>query len=65
MFQWKIKEIFKDLLNVFGIADDILGVGYGSDDKDHDKMISKVLQIYRQVNLKLNKDNCFINNCFS
>ena len=36
MFQWKIDEIFKDLPNVFGIADDILVVGYDSDGKDHD-----------------------------
>ena len=28
MFQRKIDEIFKDLPNVFGIADDILAVGY-------------------------------------
>ena len=36
MFQRKIDEIFKDLLNVFGIADDILVVGYDADGKDHD-----------------------------
>ena len=35
MFQLKIDEIFKDLLNVFGIADDILVIGYDSDGKDH------------------------------
>ena len=31
----KIDEIFKDLPNVFGIADDILIVGYDNDGKDH------------------------------
>ena len=36
MFQRKIDEIFKDLPNVFGIADDILAVGYDDDGKDHD-----------------------------
>ena len=51
MFQWKIK-IFKHLPNVFGIADDILVVGYDSDDKDHDEMLWHVLQICRHVNLK-------------
>ena len=37
MFQRKIDEIFKGLLNVFGVADDILIVGYDADDKDHDR----------------------------
>ena len=36
MFQRKIDEIFKDLHNVYGIADDILLVGYDRDDKEHD-----------------------------
>ena len=36
MFQRKIDEIFKDLPNVFGIADDILVVRYDIDGKDHD-----------------------------
>ena len=58
MFQQKIDEIFKKLPNVFGIADDILVVGYDSDSKDHDKMLWQVLQICRNVNLKLNKDKC-------
>ena len=39
MFQHKIDEIFKNLLNVFGIADDILVVSYDSDGKDHDEML--------------------------
>ena len=34
MFQRKIDEIFKDQLNVFSIADDILVVGYEVDSKD-------------------------------
>ena len=36
MFQRQIGEIFKDLPNVFGIADDILVVVYDRDGKDHD-----------------------------
>ena len=37
MLQCRIDEIAKDLLNVFGIADDILVVGYDSDGKNQDK----------------------------
>ena len=58
MFQWKIGKIFKDLPNVFAIANDILVVGYDSDGKDHNETIWQVLQICRHVNLKLNKDKC-------
>ena len=42
----------------FGIEDDMLVVGYDSDGKDHDETLQQVLQICRQVNLKLNKDKC-------
>ena len=48
------------LINVFGIADDILVVGCDSNGKDHNNTIQKVLQICRQVNLKLNKDKCHL-----
>ena len=34
MFQWKIDEIFNDMPNVFGTADDILVVLYGDDGRD-------------------------------
>ena len=37
MFQQRSSEIFKDLPNVFGIADYILIVGYDTDDGDLDK----------------------------
>ena len=56
MFQTRIDDIFKDLLNVFGIADDILVVGYDVDGKYHDDTQQRVLQICRQVNLKLYRD---------
>ena len=36
MFQQKIDEIIKDLPNVFGIADNILIVGYSDGRYDHD-----------------------------
>ena len=58
MFQRKIDEIFKELPNVSCIADDILVVGYKANGKDHNKTLWRVLQICRQVNLKLNKDKC-------
>ena len=59
MFQRKIDKIFKDLPVVFGIGDDILVVGYDRDGKDHDETLQRVLQTYRQVNLKLNEDKCY------
>ena len=58
IFQRKIDKIFKELPNVFSIANDILVVGYGADDKDHEETLQRVLQICTQVNLKLNKDKC-------
>ena len=36
MFQQKMMKYFKDLQNVFDMADDILDVCYDSDGKDHD-----------------------------
>ena len=39
MFQWK-NEKFNDLCNEFGIADDILIVGYAIDGKNYDKSSS-------------------------
>ena len=57
MYYRKVDEIFKNVPNVFGIADDILVAGYDIDGKDHDKMLQKVLQICRWVNLKLTKTN--------
>ena len=38
MLQHKIDEIFKDMPNVFGIADDILVIGHDSDGKVHDEI---------------------------
>ena len=58
MFQHKIEGIFNDMPNVFGIADDILAVGYEDNDRDHDRTVQKVLQSCREVILKLNKDKC-------
>ena len=57
MFQHKI-DIFNDMPNVFGIADDILVIGYDKDGTDHDKAVYNVIRQYQDVNLKLNKDKC-------
>ena len=47
MFQQKINKIFKDLLNVFGIADG----------RDHDSTLRQVIQICCQENSTLYKNN--------
>ena len=39
MFKDKIDEIFKELLNIFGIANDISIVGYDAYGKDNSKML--------------------------
>ena len=44
--------------NVFGIADDILVIGYDKDGADHDEAVYKVLKWYQDVNLKLNEEKC-------
>ena len=46
------------MLNVFGIADDILVIGYDKDGADHDEAVYNVLRQCQDVNLKLNKDKC-------
>ena len=39
MFQCKIDEIFNNMPNIFGIADNILLIGYNKDGTDHDKAV--------------------------
>ena len=56
MFQCKIDKIFNDMPNAFGIADDILVIGYDEHGADHNVTVHKVLRLCREVNLKLNKD---------
>ena len=58
MFQCKIDEIFNDMPNIFGIADDIWVIGYDKNEADHDAAVHKVLQRCEEVNLKLNKEKC-------
>ena len=58
MFQHKFDESFNNMPNIFGIADDILVIGYEKDGKDHDEAMYNVLRQCKEVNLKLNKDMC-------
>ena len=44
MFQQEIDEIFSEMLNVSGIVDDILVIGYNDNGTDHDAVVYKVLQ---------------------
>ena len=44
------------MLNVIGIADDILIAGFDEWSKDHDEVLQKLINICRQASLKLNKD---------
>ena len=60
MFQCKIDEIFNDMPNVFGIADDILVIGYNRNRTDHDETVYKVLKQCQDVDLKLNKEKCHL-----
>ena len=45
------------MLNVFGIADDILVIGYDINGADHDEAVYKVLKQCQDINLKPNKEN--------
>ena len=58
IIQRKIDEIFNDITNVFGIADDILVIGYNKDEADHDEAVYSVLEWCQDVNLKVSKDKC-------
>ena len=58
MFQCKIDKFFNDMPNVFGIADNILVIGYDRDGTDHDGQATKSLKWCQDVNLKLNKEKC-------
>ena len=52
-------EIFKEMLYVFGITDDILVVLYDDKCMEHVITLMGALQICRQVNLTPNKHNCY------
>ena len=44
MFKHKIDKIFSDMPNMFGIANDILVIGYNENGADHDAAVHMVLQ---------------------
>ena len=46
-----INNIFKWLSNVFNLADYILIVGFGNNDRNHNSILKKVMQIYYKENL--------------
>ena len=46
------------MTNAFGIADNILIVGFDKHGRDHDEMLEKVLWMCRQLILNLSKDKC-------
>ena len=48
MFQRKMYETFKGLPNIFGIADDILTVGYATEWRDHDRTQRHMMHICHQ-----------------
>ena len=58
IFQQKIEETLKDLLNVLGSAHDILIVGYDMDSRDPNRMLRQVIHIFHWENLRLNKNKC-------
>ena len=55
MFQKKTDELFNDIPNIFGIADDIFIAGFDADGRDHDARLEQMLQRCRQANIKLSK----------
>jgi transposase InsO family protein len=58
-YQMRQKQALEGIQGIFGIADDILCVGYGDTIEeattDHDKHLESLLQRCRDVNLKLNR----------
>ena len=56
VYQFKIDEIFEDISQCVGIADDIVIFGY--DDHDHDKTLYSVLDRALKVGMKFNPDKC-------
>ena len=59
MFQCKIDEIFNDMQNIFGIADNILVIGHDNDGTDHNETVCKVVKRCKDINLGLNQEVSF------
>ena len=58
VWQRTVSQIFENVEGCEVIADDILV--WGSNQQEHDKRLRNVLDIARQVNLRLNRDKCKI-----
>ena len=56
IYQYKVDEIFQDITQCEGIADDI--VIFGHDNEDHDNTLFAVLDRARQVGMKSNPEKC-------
>ena len=56
VYQFKVDEIFEDISQYVGIADDIVIFGYN--DHDHDQTLYTVLDRARKVGMKFNPDKC-------
>ena len=57
VYQFKVDEIFQDIPQCVGIADDIVIFGYS--DQDHDATLYySVLDRARNVGMKFNHDKC-------
>ena len=56
VYQFKIDEVFQDIPQCDGIADDIVIFGYNDD--DHDKTLHSVLDRAQEVGMKFNPDKC-------
>ena len=61
MFHQMIDDIFKDLLNIFGLADNILIIHYDVNRRNHDKILRWVMQLcqYEKLNwIKMSFQMC-------
>ena len=56
LFQSTIDELFHELPNAFGIANDTLIAGFNELGRDYNETVDKVLKICGKANQKLNKD---------
>ena len=57
VYQYKVDEIFQDIPQCVGIADDIVIFGYG--DNGHDATLYSVLDRAHDVGIRFNSDKCF------
>ena len=55
-YQYKVDEIFQDIPQCVGIADDIMIFGYN--DHDHDATLYSVLDRAGSVGMRFNPDKC-------